>query len=79
MTTEAGRVFLRPGFRALDSPGFAAAYKASEQFAEVQRVVESPELTREIGLFGSKPLGLLLEDGTPAGECPLHRHTARER
>ena len=70
VTTEAGRVFLRPGFPVLDSPGFAAAYKASEVYAEVQRVVDCPELTREIGLFGAKPLGVVLEDGTLPGRWP---------
>lgn len=46
VTTPEGRLFLQPGFKHLDTEDFAKAYKSSDLYRELLRVVEGSKVVR---------------------------------
>lgn len=47
VTTSDGAMFLQPGFPILDIEGFVEAYKKSDQYKDVCRVVNNPEVVED--------------------------------
>lgn len=47
VTTSDGAMFLQPGFPRLSVEGFVTEYKKSDQYKDICRVVDSPEVMQE--------------------------------
>ncbi|BBN17690.1 protein MpABCG27 [Marchantia polymorpha subsp. ruderalis] len=58
VTTSDGLQYLQPGFQRLDLNGFETAYKNSDAYKDVCRVVDSPELLHQYWVQGSQPWGV---------------------
>ncbi|KAG6540811.1 hypothetical protein Mapa_017836 [Marchantia paleacea] len=58
VTTSDGLKYLQSGFPRLDLNDFEAAYKNSDAYKDVCRVVDSPELLHQYWVQGSQPWGV---------------------
>ncbi|KAL2613833.1 hypothetical protein R1flu_025525 [Riccia fluitans] len=61
VTTPEGVRYLQAGFPRLDFDGFEAAFKNSDCYKDICRVVDSPELLQEFWMQGDHPLGVNIE------------------
>jgi hypothetical protein len=48
VTMEDGVAYLRPGFKRMNLEDFVDAYKNSNMYKDICRVLESPELVQEL-------------------------------
>ncbi|KAJ7522819.1 hypothetical protein O6H91_18G028200 [Diphasiastrum complanatum] len=58
VTTSEGLKYLQPGFSRLDLDGFLSAYKSSDIYKDICRVVDDPEVHQEFWVKGTHPLGV---------------------
>ncbi|KAL3689857.1 hypothetical protein R1sor_016166 [Riccia sorocarpa] len=69
-----GVQYLQAGFPRLNLDGFEAAYKDSDCYRDICRVLDSPELLQEYWMQGEHPLGVNIERSNPAeGDKPVGR------
>ena len=48
VTTTDGAAYLRPGFKRMEIEDFVDAYKSSNMYRDICRVLDSPELVQEL-------------------------------
>ncbi|KAH7447131.1 hypothetical protein KP509_01G092800 [Ceratopteris richardii] len=62
VTTPDGSIYLQPGFRRLSVEDFVIAYKSSNLYNDVLRIVNGPELVQELWVQGDPPLGVEFQE-----------------
>ncbi|CAM6101594.1 unnamed protein product [Calypogeia fissa] len=65
VTTSDGAMYLQPGFPTLSIEGFVTEYKKSDQYKDILRVVDNPEVVEDFWVEGSAPLGVTFAQSHP--------------